>query len=129
MEDTSLILAECDVIVIGGGATGMICAASLGSQGLKTVLAEPRGSLLWEISWARQPISLETNGQSTAKALQEELSEAGGIRNGIVEPVIAQLVADRFCTQKDVRVLFHARPIGLEWQEFRVSQFTNGFKR
>ena len=35
----------------------------------------------------------------------------------MVEPVIAQLVADQFCVQKGVKVLFNARPISLEWQE------------
>ena len=70
MEEPSLNLAECDVVVIGGGATGMICAASLASQGLKTVLAEPRGSLWWEITWARQRVVLETSTLPTLKAFR-----------------------------------------------------------
>lgn len=117
MEEPILNLAECDVVVIGGGSTGIICAASLASQGIKTVLAEPRGSLWWETTWARQRVVLESTRLPIVNAFREELIAAGGIRNGIVEPVIAQLMADKFCIQKGVKVLFHARPIDLEWQE------------
>ena len=71
MENPSLFLTECDVVVIGGDASGMICPASMASQGLKTVLAEPRGSLWWEISSARQRVVLDTDAQSTSKVIQE----------------------------------------------------------
>lgn len=114
-DEPTLNLAECDVVVVGGGASGMICSAALASRGFKTVLVEARGSLWWEVSWARQRLALESSTLPAFQALKDELSAAGGIKNGTVEPVIAQLVADQFCTRRGVKVLFHARPIDLVW--------------
>ncbi|SDD03104.1 FAD dependent oxidoreductase [Paenibacillus sp. UNCCL117] len=103
---------DYDVAVLGGGIAGVVCAAALSRAGARVLLVETSSALLTEVTRSRltrwpQPPGLARGG--AAAALTACLAEAGALREGEVEPVLAQLAADRFVREAGVTVLFEAR--------------------
>lgn len=107
-----------DVAVIGGGIAGTVCAASLAERGLAVVVVEPRGALMWELTRARRTeLRAEEIAELSpaAAGFLDALADADGLRETRLDPVVAQLVADRFLTDRGVRPLFHAQALEARW--------------
>jgi len=102
-----------DAVVYGGGIRGTMLAARLALQGDKTLLVERGGGCMGEIAWSRWT-RLDLDFAHTGEAGEpaglytEWLTQAGGYRDGRVEPCLATIVADRLLRQLGVDVLFEA---------------------
>jgi glycine/D-amino acid oxidase-like deaminating enzyme len=102
-------LGEYDAAVIGGSVAGVVCAAKLAERGLRVVLVESSGSLLTEITRSRRTqwsITAHPTPDSASGRLVLALQEAGAYRNGELDPVLVQLVADRYIQGSGTHVLF-----------------------
>jgi len=101
---------EVDVAVFGGGAAGLVCAVRLARRGLRVALVEPTGNLLVETTRARQTDWSLPKGAADGEAaeLLRRLEAVGARRGDRTEPVLAQLVADRWVAESGVRVRFEA---------------------
>jgi hypothetical protein len=118
-----LHLGEFDVAVVGGSAAGIICAAELALKGYRVVLVEISGCLMNEVTRARQTLlnlssaEVTSDGSTTTGAIamfKQELLNAGATNGREIEPVLAQLAADRLMQKAGVSVLFEARYLGME---------------
>ncbi|SDD63747.1 FAD dependent oxidoreductase [Paenibacillus sp. UNCCL117] len=111
-------LGDFDAAVIGGGIAGVVCAAALSRRGCRVLLAEDSAGLLTEVTRCRMtrwPAGMESGaGEVGAEAelLIACLSRLGALRNGEVEPVLAQLAVDRFLQEAGVTLLLEARCLG-----------------
>ena len=106
-----IYLGEYDAAVIGGSVAGVACAAKLAERGLRVVLVESSGSLLTEITRSRRTqwsIPAHPTPDSASGRLLLDLQEAGAYRDGELEPVLVQLVADRYIQDSGTHVLFEA---------------------
>lgn len=137
VSERDTLLGQFDVAVVGGTAAGVACAAELGRQGLSVVLIESSASLLTEVTRSRQTrcLSVEADGRmrnaETLKAeahkagaeLLDGLKAEGAVTDGELEPVLAQLAADRLLEDSGVRVLYETRrldAVGAEGEYLQV---------
>ncbi|UQZ36767.1 hypothetical protein C2I18_26485 [Paenibacillus sp. PK3_47] len=104
-------LGEFEAAVIGGSAAGVLCAAALSRQGKQVVLLESSSSLMTEVTRSRQTVfpALWTQQDDELLEFAEVLRAAGAWDGQQLEPVLAQLAADRFLTEAGVRILFEVR--------------------
>ncbi|QNK55646.1 FAD-dependent oxidoreductase [Paenibacillus sp. PAMC21692] len=106
-------LGRFDAAVIGGTVAGVVCAAELSRRGYSVVLVERSASLLTELTRSRQtcfmPSSAPQAGQPDENPLMRSLLEEGAIAGGELEPVLAQLAADRLLEESGANVLYEAR--------------------
>jgi hypothetical protein len=122
------ILLECDVLVVGGGTSGIIAAIAAGRQGLKTVIVErlgslgglltvgmntkPSGRLVGGVGlqcWTRaqkeglagRNITLTLDQKETGKTSQMEISSP-------CDPERMKILTARMCVEAGVRILFES---------------------
>jgi hypothetical protein len=122
-----LINTHWDVLVVGGGLTGVAAAVAARRQGLEVLLLEKAGFLGGAPGTMLinpfMPYSTTVDGQRFALSrgffaeLQELLREVGGYqgpgREDIHEEYL-KLALDRLVVREGVRVLFHATLCGVE---------------
>ncbi|MDQ1914707.1 FAD-dependent oxidoreductase [Paenibacillus sp. GD4] len=107
---------EYDVVVVGGGIAGVVSAVALAHQGRRILLVESSACLLNEVTRSRMTrwqVPPELSQDSTAAELTSCLERVGALREGEVEPVLAQLAVDRFIIEAGVTVLFEAHCLEL----------------
>lgn len=108
-------LGVFDVAVIGGGVAGAIRAAEIARRGKSVVLIEKSGSLMQEITRNGQNRCRSfASAEGAAKAFFRLLLDLSAVKEDRIEPVLAQLAADRFLQREQVAVLFESRYIGQE---------------
>jgi hypothetical protein len=108
-------LGECDVVVDGGGAAGIMEAVRQSLQGQKVVIIEPRGSLLWEITRAKQnllrfpgPIDCSVLS-SLLSFLQQQQAVCSDVQGELLEPCMSEIAIDRWMSEHGIRVLHQAK--------------------
>lgn len=103
-------IGDYDVVVNGGGLTGLACAVSLARQGVKVALVERRGAFGWEIGRARRifiDLKLAENHSQLAPQWRDALTRWGGLQGGHLDPALSELVFDRWVVQSGVKPFFH----------------------
>ena len=93
----SALNSEFDVIVSGGGLTGVVCAVRLARSGRRVVLVERRGSLGWEIGRARRVFLDLTRWRSlspTLQELEERFRRVHAMADGVLSAPVVELALD-----------------------------------
>jgi hypothetical protein len=105
-----------DVAVVGGGVAATMCASSLADQGLKVIVLADSSSLMHELGLSRLNVA---DTEELAQQLPEFqswvnlISCFNGRKGNAFEPILVQLLADRFMQRKKIEVLFEVRPVQL----------------
>ena len=114
------VLAECEVLVCGGGPSGCAAALASGRRGAKTLLIEKEGYLGGAVVSQLVLVILSTNGvdfQGIWHEWAEELKGLGGIRApirtktnlwGSVNPEAVKYAWDALLSEAGVKLLHHA---------------------
>lgn len=104
-------LGVWDTAVIGGTAAGLLCAAELARLGKRVVLIADGSSLLTETTKSRLTAFMADTSKADGSvgSLTAAFRQEGAWDGEQLEPVLAQLAADRFLQQAGVRVLYEAR--------------------
>lgn len=107
-----------DAAVVGGGAAAVFCAYALAAEGSRVVLLADGGSLMQEIGWSRLPV-LEAHRLALEyepfRTWLELLYSRQGVKGDSFEPVLSQLLADRFALEQGIDVWFEVKPVQLEF--------------
>lgn len=111
VKSESSCLGEFEAAVLGGSAAGVLCAAALAKQGKSVVLIESSSSLLTEVTRSRQTAfpAPEIEQSSLLAEFAGVLRDAGAWDGQQLEPVLTQLISDRYLIESGVRILFEAR--------------------
>lgn len=107
-------LAQCDVAVVGGGVAAVFCAYALAAEGRRAAILADGGSLLHELGQSRLPLlgTADLAAQHPpVREWVELLSSRGGVKGDEFEPILCQLLADRFVGERGIDVLFEAMPV------------------
>ena len=100
-----------DVIVCGGGFSGVAAALTLRRAGFSCHIVEPRSALGWEAT--RAGMLDWTGDKSETGALFAELMTArGGLRHGRLDAPIAEVTLDELVENSGADLLLHARAVG-----------------
>lgn len=105
-------LGAFDVAVQGGGIPGVVQAIRYRDRGNKVVIVEDRGSLLREITRARQTYiqpAPDLPPSSFYRDLQDELVRCQGYKETQFEPCRTELAAERIVRQRGIAILYQAR--------------------
>ena len=119
---------EYDVIVVGGGLTGVAAAVSAAREGMKTILIEQSGFLGGALGnclvnpFMPYSTRLEINGEMKHVDLSagifseivEQLDRLGAHKNGVFHEEYMKLVLDRMTVGAGVTVLLHSMLCGVE---------------
>ena len=101
-----------DVAVFGGGLCGVAAARELARQGRRVALIERRPVLGWEITWAFHSEGFFELSDRTAWFF-EAMAAAGGVRDFLFDPTIAEVVLDQEATKAGIDVLLYAQPVAI----------------
>jgi len=139
---------EFDVVVAGGGPSGLIAATAAGRLGTKTLLIEREGFLggMGTAGMVAQFFGFFHKESQVVRGIPEEFTEqikkAGG-SNGFeryvmmeaglsttpivlfgfpFNPEIAKIVADEFVAAAGVHILFHTQVVGVSMENNRVTR-------
>jgi len=99
-----------DVVVFGGGYAGFAAARACSGR---VLLVERRAALLTESGWA---FATQT-GESHAEPWQAwlaALAARGGVRDGIIDGAIAEVLASEECRRGPIAMLYYATPVAVE---------------
>ena len=99
-----------DVIVCGGGLSGLAAAMRLHAAGVSCLVLEPRSALGWEITRAGRT-GWRTPRSKTAADFAERMSACGGLRDGRLDPPVAEIILDEMAGEAGVPLLLHARAV------------------
>lgn len=105
---------EYEVVVIGGGLSGITAALSVAEHGRKVLLVEKRASLGWEITSAFEldlPDIHLNRSQSVVQSFLNRIRDVGGLRNGCVDPAIVEMLLGRLVTEVKCGLLLYTRPV------------------
>jgi len=109
------MLDKCDVVVVGGGLSGVAAAVATARKGMDTVLVAERSYLGKEVVSSRSCI-LDQTDKVLSPAIKEEiigiLQEAGGYKRNRIDVSILQLVLDRLLRESLVRIYFLSKASG-----------------
>jgi len=109
------VLDECDVVVVGGGLSGVAAAVTTARKGMDTILIAERSYLGKEVVSSRSCI-LDQTDKALSPAIKEEiigmLQEAGGYKKDKIDVSILQLTLDRLLQGSSARVYFLSRVSG-----------------
>ena len=122
-----------DLIVVGGGLTGVAAAVSAAREGCKVLLVEQSGCLGGAISvnlvypfmryWTKQPGTGEIRDLSSGIFAEMNKRQESYIKpesNTRFNPDSFMLVLDEMCVEAGVEVLFHATLCGTNVEEGKV---------
>ncbi len=123
-----LFVYEYDVIVVGGGLTGVAAAVSAAREGMKTMLIEKSGFLGGALGnclvnpFMPYHTKMEIDGEMKKVDLSagifteivSRLDEIGGHSGGIFHEEYMKLVLDRMTIEAGVTVLLHSTLAGVE---------------
>ncbi len=104
-----------DAVINSGGIAGLTSALRIAQEGGRVAIVEPRGALLWEICKARQHIgdlADFTNEPLPSNPVLSQIVLHDTVRNGIVEPVLMEIAADRIAKDAGVDLYFQSRVVG-----------------
>lgn len=116
----SALNSEFDVIVSGGGLTGVVCAVRLARSGRRVVLVERRGSLGWEIGRARRVFLDLTRWRSlspTLQELEERFRRVHAMADGVLSAPVVELALDAWIRDAGVQPLFFTQAVRLATAE------------
>ena len=101
-----------DMVVVGGGLSGLACAVKSARNGKKVLLVERRPALGWESTWAGQ-LDFSGKGKTVARGVIKTLARVGGFRRNRADAPILEMVLDRLAAQAGVEVLLYSYPVRL----------------
>ena len=101
--------SEYDVLVAGGGLSGVSCALTAAEAGKKVLLVEKRPALGWESTWAAE-LNFNNVATPAARRILQELSRVGGLRGNVADAPMLEIVLDRMIRQSGASVLLYAYP-------------------
>ena len=120
-------MEKFDLIVVGGGLTGVAAAVSAAREGLRVLLVEASGCLGGAMSvnlvypfmrfWTKDPETQQIRALSAGIFREMNRRQADYIQpesNTRFSPESFQLVLDEMCVESGVQVLFHATLCGAE---------------
>lgn len=109
------VLDECEVVVVGGGLSGVAAAVTTARKGMDTILIAERSYLGKEVVSSRSCI-LDQTDKALSSAIKEEiigmLQEVGGYKRDKIDASILQLTLDRLLRESTVKVYFLSRVSG-----------------
>lgn len=101
-----------DIAVIGGGLCGFASAIKAAENGKHVLLVERRPVLGWESTWASQ-LALNGSDSAISQRIAQELSKAGGFKQGRMDTPILEMVLNRLAAEAGVSVLLYSYPARL----------------
>ncbi len=108
------VLAEAEVVVVGGGMAGVAAALACAAAGRETLLIEARPQLGWE---ATSAFSLNWPGADLDDGpLPTALRAAGGVNGFRLDAPICELVLERLVAQAGIELLLYSAPVAL-WRD------------
>jgi len=103
-------MKACDVLVIGGGLSGLSCAIPLAQAGKHVLLAERRSSLAWECTRAYE-LDLHDARTGVGETIRSRLAEVGGLKDDLADAAILEMVVYRLCREHKLNVLLYTAPL------------------
>ncbi len=126
------VLAETQVLVVGGGPAGMAAAIAAARVGAKTMLLESYGCFggnitqcgVEAIAWFRHENTVEAGGflrelEETARRMGATHPECQSVSQA-VDTELFKVVADRMLSQAGVRVLLHCTAVQAIVEEGKI---------
>jgi len=105
-------LDRAEVVVVGGGLSGVAAALTAAAAGRETLLVARRPQPGWEVTAA---FASGLTGEDPAwRKVQALLERCGGWREGTVDPPLAEMGLLRVLAEQGVRVWLYSTPVGLE---------------
>jgi hypothetical protein len=104
-------VGQYDVLIQGGGPSGILEAVRQRKLGKRVLLIEGRSGLLWQVARARQGelTAVDNKNDPTTTLLLDFLKEFQAIRAGKLESSYSEIAADQWLISHDVQVLFQAK--------------------
>ncbi len=118
------ILAETDLLVVGGGPAGLAAALAAAREGVDTILLERFGylggtltqAMVESLVWYRHENTVEAGG--IGRELEEYAAEFGGTypdpesTGRLLDADMFKCAADRLITESGVKPLYHCYAVG-----------------
>ena len=121
------LLAEAEVVVVGGGLAGVAAALTAAEAGRETLLVSRRPQPGWEAT-AAFTLELEVVDSPLWEDLRSLLERVGGWREGLLDPPLLEITLLRVLREKGVEVLLYSTPVGLLHDERTAAGVILGHK-
>jgi len=106
------ILEKCDIVVVGGGLSGVAAAIKAARRGRKVVIVAERGYFGREIT-ASFVAKLDPADKELEPPLKyeilDEMGNVGGYQGNMMDISVLQMALDRLITSAGVKTYFHSR--------------------
>ncbi|NJL32342.1 MAG: FAD-dependent oxidoreductase [Phycisphaerales bacterium] len=122
-----------DVLVLGGGYTGLAVALQQRQLGQKVLLVEPRGDLVWESGRAMFTRAGSLDHPLWQQLVREVESRMPVTQPGWLDPALAEVVATKLVTEAGLSCLYYAWPVMLEQSHHQLTSLIvatkSGYRR
>lgn len=106
------VLEKCDILVVGGGLSGVAAAIKAARRGKKVVIVAERGYFGREIT-ASFVAKLDPADKELEPPLKyeilDEMGDVGGYQGNMMDISVLQMALDRLITAAGVKTYFHSR--------------------
>jgi len=128
-----------DVVVVGGGMSGVAAAYSLAKQGIKTLLVERYGFLggmatagkvnHWMRYWINEYKEENIINKGFFYKVNKKLSETGDlIEPGIFNEEMLKIVLEDLILEAGVKLLYHSILVGVKKEKNKITEIILGSK-
>ncbi len=110
-----------DVAVFGAGYAGLAACRRLSRQGLRVLLVDRGGDLIWESGRALER-HLGESSDPDWQGWLDHLQHRGAAMNGQIAPAAAEVLANQNLRRlPGLRVLYYVAPIAVQWRDDRLA--------